>query len=163
MTAVGDSVPKPLRFIRFGDSRWNIEKRRHFCRRFPPFYLTACVRSLPSVALFGCNFSIVRNLAIIAFTRFIFRNRFSSRSTTSFFSQLVNLQRIFRRADNVVDTRAEGVREFQAEIYGLAAYSADLLRGVYLFLVAFKLRPLRAVMVGAQVRLCHFAHLLSDL
>jgi hypothetical protein len=45
----------------------------------------------------------------------------------------------------------------------LAAYSADLLRGVYLFLIAFKLRPLRAVMVGAQVRLCHFAHLLSDL
>ena len=85
MTAVGDSVPKPLRFIRFGDIRWNIEKRRHFCRRFPPFFLTACVRPLLSVALFGCNFSIVRNLAIIAFTRFIFRNRFSSRSTTSFF------------------------------------------------------------------------------
>ena len=74
MTAVGDSVPKPLRFIRFGDIRWNIEKRRHICRRFPPFFLTACVRSLLSVALFGCNFSIVRNLAIIAFTRFIFRN-----------------------------------------------------------------------------------------
>ena len=35
---------------------------------------TACVRPLLSVALFGCNFSIVRNLAIIAFTRFIFRN-----------------------------------------------------------------------------------------
>ena len=88
---------------------------------------------------------------------------FSSRSQYRFLSQLMNLQRIFRRADNVVDTRAEGVREFQAEIYGLAAYSADLLRGVYLFLVAFKLRPLRAIMVGAQVTLCHFAHLLSDL
>ncbi len=55
----------------------DIEKRRHFCRRFPSFYLTACVRSFLSVALFGCNFSIVRNLAIIAFTRFIFRNQYN--------------------------------------------------------------------------------------
>ena len=52
----------------------NSGNSRNFCRRFPQFYLTACVRSLLSVALFGCNFSIVRNLAIIAFTRFIFRN-----------------------------------------------------------------------------------------
>lgn len=52
----------------------NSGNSRNFCRRFPPFYFTACVRSLLSVALFGCNFSIVRNLAIIAFTRFIFRN-----------------------------------------------------------------------------------------
>ncbi len=55
----------------------NSGNSRNFCRRFPPFYFTACVRSLLSVALFGCNFSIVRNLAIIAFTRFIFRNRIS--------------------------------------------------------------------------------------
>ena len=37
-------------------------------------YLTACVGSLLGVALFGCIFSIVKFLAIIAFTRFIFQN-----------------------------------------------------------------------------------------
>ena len=61
----------------------------------------------------------------------------------------------------ITDKILPEVNEWQNR--SLAAYSADLLRGVYLFLIAFKLRPLRAVMVGAQVRLCHFAHLLSDL
>ncbi len=37
-------------------------------------YLAACVESLLSVALFGCNFSIDKNLAIVAFTQFIFQN-----------------------------------------------------------------------------------------
>lgn len=39
---------------------------------FPPFYLTACVRSFLSAALFGCIFSIVKKLAIIGFTQLIF-------------------------------------------------------------------------------------------
>ena len=57
-----------------GISSEDEEKQQHFCRCSSPFYSAACVRPLLSVALFGCNFSIVRNLAIIAFTRFIFRN-----------------------------------------------------------------------------------------
>ena len=50
------------------------EKQQHFCHCFSPFYPAACVGSLLSVALFGCIFSMVRILAIIAFTRFDFQN-----------------------------------------------------------------------------------------
>ena len=50
------------------------EKQQHFCHCSSPFYSAACVGSLLSVALFGCIFSMVRILAIIAFTRFDFQN-----------------------------------------------------------------------------------------
>jgi len=75
--AVEGAALKLPRFIRFGDIRWNNEKRRHFCRRFLPFYITACVWSLLSVATFGCIFSIVKNLRDFAFTQFIFQTRFA--------------------------------------------------------------------------------------
>ena len=39
-------------------------------------YLTACVGSLLSVALFDCIFSIGINFGEIAFTRFIFQTRY---------------------------------------------------------------------------------------
>ena len=51
------------------------EKQQHFCHCSSPFYSAAFVGSLLSVALFGCTFSMVRILAIIAFTRFDFQNR----------------------------------------------------------------------------------------
>ena len=47
------------------------EKQQHFCYCSSPFYSAACVRSLLSAALFGCNFSIGKILAIIAFTQFV--------------------------------------------------------------------------------------------
>ena len=50
------------------------EKQQHFCHCSSPFYSAACVGSLLSVALFGGIFSMVRILAIIAFTRFDFQN-----------------------------------------------------------------------------------------
>ena len=50
------------------------EKQQHFCHCSSPFYSAACVGALLSVALFGCSFSMVRILAIIAFTRFDFQN-----------------------------------------------------------------------------------------
>ena len=52
------------------------EKQQHFCHCSSPFYSAACVGSLLSVALFGCIFSMVRILVIIAFTRFDFQNQF---------------------------------------------------------------------------------------
>ena len=60
-----------------GLSAWGIsgedeEKQQHFCHCSSPFYSAACVGSLLSVALFGCNFSIGKILAIIAFTQLIF-------------------------------------------------------------------------------------------
>ena len=51
------------------------EKQQHFCHCSSPLYSAACVGSLLSVALFGCIFSMVRILVIIAFTRFDFQNR----------------------------------------------------------------------------------------
>ena len=57
-----------------GISGENEEKQQHFCHCSSPFYSAACVGSLLSVALFGCIFSMVRILAIIAFTRFDFQN-----------------------------------------------------------------------------------------
>ena len=45
------------------------------------------------------------------------------------------------------------MREFQPEVNRLAADAADLLRHVDFLLVRFKLRTLRAVVIGAQVRL----------
>lgn len=58
----------------FGISGEDEKKQQHFCHCFSPFYSAACVGSLLSVALFGCIFSMVRILAIIAFTRFDFQN-----------------------------------------------------------------------------------------
>lgn len=46
-------------------------------------YLTACVGSLLSVALFGCNFSIVKILVKIAFTQFAYRTQKTSMIITS--------------------------------------------------------------------------------
>ena len=65
-------TPEVYPLWRYPVEQW---KRRHFCRRFPPFYLTACVWSLLSVATFGCIFSIVKNLRDFAFTQFVFQNR----------------------------------------------------------------------------------------
>ena len=39
--------------------------------------------------------------------------------------------------------------------HNLAAYPADRLRGVDLLFVGLKLRTLRAIVIGAEVRLCH--------
>ena len=64
---------------------------------------------------------------------------------------------------DVVDTRRERVRKFQLEVNSLPADTADRLRRVYLFLVAVELRPLRSVMVGADVGLCHYHHLAAGL
>lgn len=64
-------TPEVYPLWRYPVEQW---KRRHFCRRFPPFYLTACVWSLLSVATFGCIFSIVKNLRDFAFTQFVFQN-----------------------------------------------------------------------------------------
>ena len=49
------------------------EKQQHFCHCSSPFYSAACVGSLLSVAMFGCIFSMVRILTIIAFTRLFFQ------------------------------------------------------------------------------------------
>jgi len=58
LTTAGDSVPEPLRFIRWEISG-RLEKTATSLPLSLPFYLTACVGSLLSVALFGCDFSIV--------------------------------------------------------------------------------------------------------
>ena len=56
------------------------EKQQHFCHCSSPFYSAACAGTLLRTQLaeflpmFGCIFSIVRILAIIAFTRFDFQN-----------------------------------------------------------------------------------------
>lgn len=55
-----------------GISSEDEEKQQHFCHCSSPFYSAACVGALLSVALFGCIFSMVRILAIIAFTRLFF-------------------------------------------------------------------------------------------
>ena len=72
LTADGDSVSKSLRFIRMGISGENKKQRRFFSCFLSPFYSTVCIGSLLSGDLFGCNFSIVKILAAIAFTKFIF-------------------------------------------------------------------------------------------
>lgn len=51
--------------------------------------------------------------------------------------------------DNVVNGRTQRVGEFKAEVHGLAADTAYLLRGEYFLLVAVELRPLSTVVVGA--------------
>ena len=51
-----------------------------------------------------------------------------------------------------MDAGAQRMREFQPEVNRHAADAADLLRGVDFLLVGFKLPPLRAVVIGAQVR-----------
>ena len=61
-------VPKPLRFIRLKDT--GEKKSSETMPLLFTVYLAACVESLLSVALFGCNFSIDKNLAIVAFTQF---------------------------------------------------------------------------------------------
>lgn len=54
------------------------EKQQHFCHCSSPFYSAACVGSLLRTQLaeflpmFGCSFSMVKILAIIAFTQLIF-------------------------------------------------------------------------------------------
>ena len=85
-------------FIRFGEDRfaaWRLTRalpshsRGLSARKIPvkrkaatrplllTVYLTACVGSLLSVAIFGCNFSIVKNLVKIAFTQFDYRTPFN--------------------------------------------------------------------------------------
>ena len=56
--------------------------------------------------------------------------------------------------DDMVDAGRERVRKFERKIHRLTADAADLLRGVYLLLVRFKLRPLSAVVVGSEVGSC---------
>ena len=53
-----------------------MQRQQHFCCCPSPFYSTACVGSLLSVATFGCIFSIVINFGKIAFTQFIFQTHF---------------------------------------------------------------------------------------
>ena len=49
-----------------------VEKQRHCCRCFPPFYLAACIGSLLSVALFGCKYSIDFILGVIRIYTVVF-------------------------------------------------------------------------------------------
>ena len=68
-----------------GLSAWGIsgedeEKQQHFCYCSSPFYSAACVGSLLSVALFGCNFSMVKIVVGNSFTQFIFQTRFPQKA-----------------------------------------------------------------------------------
>lgn len=56
---------------------------------------------------------------------------------------------------DVVDAAAQRVRKFQLEVNSLSADAADRLCRIDLFLVAVELRPLRSVVVGAEIGLCH--------
>ena len=68
-------------------------------------FADCCVGTLRSAVLFGCIFSMVKVLVIIAFIRFDFQDHLywkreqsiKLRSTQSHFSQLTFLQRLFRR------------------------------------------------------------------
>lgn len=72
---VTNCVPKSLRFIRLKDT--GEKKGSDIPAAALTIYLTICVGSLLSVALFGCNFSIANIWVIIAFTQLIFHTRIS--------------------------------------------------------------------------------------
>jgi len=55
----------------------------------------------------------------------------------------------------VVDAGRQRIRELDPEVHGLAADTADLLCGIDLLFVGIELRPLSAVVVRAEIWLCH--------
>lgn len=71
--------------------------------------------------------------------------------------EIRNVRRMTAFCDRkyVVDAWGHRMWEFQLEIHQLTADTADRLRGVDFFLVRFKLRSLRSVVIGAQIWFCH--------